>query len=401
MEFNEKRLMILGAGRGQVSLIKTAKAMGMTTIVGTLPNNNLPGISLADEVCYMDISNPEEVLYKAKDCNLDGITTCCLDTGVNSVGMVSEHLGLYGLSEYSARLCSNKLNMKTILIDNGVNTAKFFKIENIDELNIALDNLNLPVIIKATDLQGSRGIYISRTREEAVKGFELSIEETKKDYCIVEEYIEGWEFGAQSFVYNGEILFVLPHGDNTFMSHTAVPVGHYVPLDCKEELISQAINQSKLAINALGLNNCAVNIDLIAKDGVIYVIELTGRVGANCLPELVSINYGINYYEMIAALAIGENPRQIFENKAIEQQAGLAKMIISEEKSGILKNISYEGVNDPDIFEITFFKEIGDEIHKFENSNDCIGQIIVKGIDMEACEQKVKEVLSNIKIILE
>lgn len=39
---------------------------------------------------------------------------------------------------------------------------------------------------------------------------------TKRSYCIVEEFIEGWEFGAQAFVYNNEVLFVMPHGDRKY-----------------------------------------------------------------------------------------------------------------------------------------------------------------------------------------
>ena len=31
----------------------------------------------------------------------------------------------------------------------------------------------------------------------------------------------------------------MPHGDETYMSHTAVPVGHYVPLDCDENIHEQ------------------------------------------------------------------------------------------------------------------------------------------------------------------
>ena len=39
-----KRLLVLGAGRGQIGLYKAAKEMGITTIAGTMPDNNPPGI---------------------------------------------------------------------------------------------------------------------------------------------------------------------------------------------------------------------------------------------------------------------------------------------------------------------------------------------------------------------
>ncbi|WP_313427577.1 ATP-grasp domain-containing protein [Siminovitchia terrae] len=391
-----KRLLVLGAGRGQVGLIKTAKDMGINTVVGTLPSDHLPGIKLADEVCYMDIANPDDVLSKARDLKLDGIATSCLDTGVPSLGRSCEQLGLKGLNEDAAVMCQDKLKMKTALMKSDVSTAKFFKVSSEEELKESLEKLMLPVIIKATDLQGSKGIYIAQTKKEAYEGFRNSMLDTKRDYCIIEEFIEGLEFGAQSFIYNGEILFVMPHGDNTYMSHTAIPVGHYVPFNCSEEIVRQTEVCVRGAIKALGLDNCAVNVDLIVKDGKVYIIELTGRVGANCLPELVSINFGIDYYKMIITMALGIQPNIIWEKRDKGPNAGLAKMLFSEKEKGILKRIDFSGHIDEDILEITFFKEPGDEIRTFKSSDDCIGQIIVKGKTYKDCEEKIEQIKEQI-----
>lgn len=393
--------MILGAGRGQIGLYEAAKQMGIVTIAGTMPDNNPPCIPLADEVCYMNIADPEDVFAKAKELNLDGVATCCLDTGIAALGRTCDGLGLTGLSEKAAIMCNDKSKMKKAFMEHGVSTAKYFEVATEKELQIALEKINLPVIVKATDLQGSRGIYIAKTKEEAIKGFTEAMRLTRRSYCIVEEYIEGWEFGAQAFVKDEEILFVMPHGDNTYMSHTAVPVGHYVPLDCNQDVNRQTEVAVRSAIRALSLNNCAVNVDLILKDGTVYVIELTGRVGANCLPELVEINYGVEYYKMIAALAIGDDPIEYWKQKNSYETAGLAKMIISTEKSGVLKEIAYQDHNDPDVIQVSFFKKPGDEIRQFVDSNDCIGQIIVKGKDMNFCERKEQEVLDDIHMILE
>ncbi len=395
-----KRLLILGAGRGQLGLYKAAKELGITTIAGTMPRYHKPCIELADEVCYMDISNPDDVYDKARDLDLDGAATCCLDTGISSLGRLNDKLNMVGITEYSAKMCNDKSIMKNAFMDNGVNTAKYYEISNENELEDALNKIKLPVIIKATDLQGSNGIYIARSKDEAIAGFSQAMDKTKRDYCLIEEFIEGWEFGAQAFVYNDEVLFVMPHGDETYMSHTAVPVGHYVPLDAKESIHEKAKEEVIKAIKALNLNNCAVNVDMILKDDEVYIIELTGRVGANCLPELVEINYGIEYYKMIALMALGENPLTYWEKRSDKNKAGLARMIIEEENSGVLDEIINENTSDADIKEITFFKNNGDEIRKFENSNDCIGQIIVEGKSLEDCEEKLKEVSNKIKIIL-
>lgn len=400
MNVKDKRLLIIGAGRGQIGLYKAAREMGIHTIAGTMPDNDPPGIKLADEVCYMNIANPDEVLEKAKTLRLDGAATCCLDTGVPALGKVCDALGFTGLTENAAIMCGDKLKMKKAFMAHNVSTAKFYEISNEEELAGALEKISLPVIIKATDLQGSRGIYISKTREAAFEGFREAMKLTKRSYCIVEEFIEGWEFGAQAFVYNGEILFVMPHGDETYMSHTAVPVGHYVPLDCGAEIYRQTEIAAKSAIRALGLNNCAVNIDLILKDDTVYVIELTGRIGANCLPELVQINFGIEYYKMVAAMALGENPLELWEHRRGTTKAGLAKMILETERAGTLKDIAYRGALGGDVLEVTFFKHPGDEIRVFENSNDCVGQIIVQGDTMDDCKRSMEKVLAEIDMEL-
>ena len=56
-----KNLMIMGAGIYQVPLIKTAKRMGVHTIVVSIPGN-YPGFALADEVCYENTVDYEAVL---------------------------------------------------------------------------------------------------------------------------------------------------------------------------------------------------------------------------------------------------------------------------------------------------------------------------------------------------
>lgn len=394
-----KKIMILGAGRGQTDLISAAKKYGYRTVVTSI-EGNYPGFELADEICYADISNPVEVAEAAEKYNVDGIVTACLDTGIAALGYTCEHNNLPGLSEEAAKLSGDKLLMKSVFMENGVSTARYKKVSSKDELPSVLNELNMPLIVKAVDLQGSRGINIVNTEEELYDGYERTMSETKKEFCIVEEFIDGYEFGAQAFVKDNDVLFVLPCGDVTFLGNTKVPIGHYAPLKFDEKIINQVEKQAKASIKALGLNNCAVNIDFIMKDDHIYVIELTGRIGANCLPQLTSIYYGIDIYKLIIDTSMGINPKEYFEKNKKELTPCYAKMLISD-KSGRIKRIINNNDNNPDITEITFFVKEGDEINKFTNSKDCLGQVVVKGKTLEDCEELINDVIAKIFFELE
>ena len=385
-----KKLMVLGASAPQVQLIKAAKGLGYRTVVCSIPGD-YPGFAAADETSFADISDPEAVLAAARQFAVDGIATCCLDTGVRALGYACERLGLPGLSEAAAICSADKWSMKTAFMKAGVNTARFRRVTDEASLASALEELALPVILKAVDLQGSRGIYICRTREEAFANVSRTLAETKKDFCIVEEFIEGNELGAQSFVYKGQVLFVLPHGDNTYLSGTNVPIGHYAPLDAPAAVLAAAEEQVRRAIAAIGLDNCAVNLDLIEKDGKVYVIELTGRAGATCLPETVSIYYGLNYYEMIAAMAVGDDPVAIFNARTDARTPNASRMLLSE-RAGTVRRITDGVTRDESIYDLSVIVKPGDRVEKFTNAKHRLGQVIVQGPSVQWCFDRIDQI---------
>jgi len=389
-----KRLLLQGASRGNLGFVKTAKQHGVNIIMTGL-GGDFPCNPYADKFCKADISDPDAVLKVAQEEKVDGAIICCSDTGLQAVGRCNDVLGLAGITEKAATESANKLLMKEKLLAAGVQTAKFLKVSNEGELEKVITEIGFPMIVKATDLQGSRGINIVREESNLLQAYRDTMSLTKKDCCIIEQFIEGKEFGAQAFVYKGEVLFVLPHGDETIMCKTAVPIGHYMPYEISKELYDDTIKQVTNSIKALGINNCAVNVDLIEKDGKAYVIELTGRVGANCLPELTSNYFGINYYEMILATCLGESPLPIWEKRKTPC-ATLARMVKSE-KSGICEDVIVPDNLDA---QIHMFIHKGSEVRAFTNSNDAIGEVIVSGSDMEECESKMAEVLKEIIIKL-
>lgn len=395
----KEKIMILGAGRGQVDLIQTAKRMGYETVVASI-KGDYPGFKIADEVCYADISDPEEIAEAAARYKVGGIATACLDTGIAALGYACEKNRLTGLSEAAAKLSGDKLLMKEAFMKNEVQTARHRKVSSVSDISKVIDELRFPLIVKAIDLQGSRGINIAYDKEQLLQGYKRTMNETNKDVCIIEEYIDGYECGAQAFVFHGEVLFVLPCGDITFLGDTKIPIGHYVPLNLDKEVLSKIDYEVRAAIKALELDNCAVNVDLILKDGEVYVIELTGRIGANCLPQLTSIYYGIDIYQMIVQTAMGKNIISYFNGKSNSRGCGYARMLISEQE-GILKRIIDNNSKKEETAEITFFIKPGDWINKFSNSKDCIGQVVVKGENLKECEETMARILGHISFELE
>lgn len=390
-----KKLMIMGAGIYQVPLIKKAKEMGIYTIAVSIPGN-YPGFAVADQVCYENTVDYERILEVAKQEKIDGIVTAGTDVAVITIGKVCDELGLSGLSFEAAKIASNKILMKKKYEEYGVRTARFREVSFEEDIYEKTKTLNFPLIFKAVDTSGSRGIIRVNSIEEFEPARALVNANTRTDFFIVEEFIEGEEFGAQAFVYRGEVKFILPHGDYVFQGDTGVPIGHYAPYELPPEVIEDAKIQLTRAIEAMGLDNCAINADFILKDGQTYVLELGGRSGATCLAELVSIYYGFDYYEKLIQAALGEDVE--FPQ---EYAVANASMLLKSDRDGRI--VSIENHNDPDedIYEIQFDYQVGDEVKEFRVGPHRIGHVVTKGETLDAAVEKLNEALGKIEIVVD
>ncbi len=394
---SQKKLMIMGAGIYQVPLIKKAREMGIYTIAVSIPGN-YPGFAFADEVCHLNTVDYDAVLKVAKEMQIDGIVTAGTDVAVITIGKVCDEMGLHGLSFEAAKIAVDKMLMKECYEEHGVRTARYRKVMFGEDVREMIKDFNYPLIFKTVDSSGSRGITRVDSPEEIDAAVAEAKKYTRKDYYLVEEFIIGSEFGAQAFIYDGELKFVLPHGDYVFVGNTGVPVGHFAPFELTPEQIADVEDQTKRAVQAMKLDNCAINCDFIMKDGKTYVLEIGGRSGATCLAELVSLYYGFDYYEKIIQAALGMSPEF-----PLTQAVPNASKLLMSDKDGILRGIvdHNDHVNNQDLCDVTFDYKIGEEVKKFKVGPHRIGHVITKGTTLDEAVKALDEAISKIDIIVE
>ena len=121
--------MILGASIYQVPLIKTAKKLGLYTIVASIPGE-YPGFAIADKVYEINTTDKEAICRVCEEEQVDGICTTGTDVAVATIGYVCERLHLAGLSEHAAMLATDKAKMKEAFREGGVSASAFYRAES-------------------------------------------------------------------------------------------------------------------------------------------------------------------------------------------------------------------------------------------------------------------------------
>ena len=261
-----KKILILGAGIYQVPLIETAKKLGYYTIVASIPGK-YPGFALADKVYHVNTTDAQALEKIAEEEGVSGVCVSGTDVCVPAQGYLCDKLGLIGPGEQAAHRAQDKLLMKNAFHEHGVRTAYFeyVDVNNSDPRDVC-EKIGYPVIFKAVDSSGSRGITKVSGPEDIAYAWQAVRDNTRSDHYLIEKYLTGSEFGAQACVKNGALKFILPHGDYVFQGDTGVPIGHFAPYDMGEDVIADCKEQLALAVNALGIDNCAINADFILCD---------------------------------------------------------------------------------------------------------------------------------------
>jgi biotin carboxylase len=391
-----KSILIIGAGFGQIPAINKAKELGLI-VVCIDRNPNAVGMSLADYSYPVDVTDFYGALKIAKKHQVGAVFTMQSDLPVPTIGFINDQLSLRGVSLEVANACSDKVQTRKRLAKFNCAQPLFEVITKFEEVEAAVKIIGLPCVIKAPDSSGSRGVVKVKSIDQLYNAYEEAKNYSRSGEIIVEEFIEGLEFGAQTFSINGKCELVLLHNDTISPPPYMIPIGHSFPFNQLDELDRiTAINDIKAAVNALGLNDGPANVDLILdkKSNKIKIIEIGARIGATCLPELVDYHIGKSWVEMSIKNLLGF---ELDLSLDVAQFRPIAAQIIQSPKDGVFLSYKFQTTKKSLVdFEITVNE--GDKVNILRKGTDRIGKVLASGVSAEDCELNCEEFIDEIVI---
>lgn len=390
-----KKLMILGAGIYQVPLIKKAKEMGLQTLVVSVPGE-YPGFQYADRVFLLDTRDCEGIYQAAREEQIDGICTSGTDVAVVTIGYVCEKMGLPGIPCEAAQIVTDKALMKEAFQKEQVRAARYRKVFSAKEAEEAAQEIGFPVIVKRVDSSGSRGILKVSKREDVENAFREAVSGSRVPYVLVEEVLGGREIGVDGFVQDGKLVFLAPHEKFVYQGEKiTVPMGHGFPLQEDVKTLEEISRQMQLAVEAAGMDQCPVNADVFVRDQKAWIVEIGGRTGATCIPELIGIHYGFDFYEKMIRNALGEPVS--FEER--EHTPCMAKLLVSP-RGGKITDIDHEGIRKirEEGVEVQLDYPVGHSVSAMENGTDRIGHVIARTKREEELDEVIQRVEKCIEI---
>lgn len=303
-----KKILILGAGEGQIPLIHRAKDAGWRTIVVS-PKGDYPGFALADEVAYCNIADIDAVVELAKTMEVQAIATDQTDIPVMAIQRVAKEMGIPAIHCEDINNFRYKSRMRELCMKAGIKTIPYLVTSDIQAVKYFFEQQVGSVIIKPVDSQGSRGVTQVKTIAELREAFDKAMGYSKEKKVIVEQFIDGQEVEVDTVMYDDEIKAVLIGDVFNFESIQIFSAYERIyPSQLPKAIQDEIRRVNAQTLKVLGLHTGWTHGEyMVAKNGDVYLLEVGARGGGNYIgSDIVKTMIGVSTDEMAFRTAIGD-----------------------------------------------------------------------------------------------
>lgn len=392
-----KKLLMLGGGFLQKYVICKAKTMGYHVLCLDADPNAV-GFAIADEHAVINIVDEEACLAYARDKQVDGVLTAATDFSVLTMSRIAEELHLPGINYQSAKVIKNKALVRKRLFEaNADDTGISYEIDSVDDIADILPKIKFPVMMKPVDGSGSRGASKVEKTEDFVKAAEFAMNGSITHRAVAEPFIEGKEYGVESFVDNGVIhVLGVMQKDMTEPPYYA-ELGHAIPSGLTPELETKVKSCVYRAIFALGVNHGSVNMDLlITNEGNVHIVDVGARMGGNLIgSHIIPMGTGIDYMGNMIRAAVGDATNW----KPEWQPKPVATKLLALTPGIIKKLPNFDQIAAEYNVQIEHHLHEGNTITPYRTNLDGCGYVVAHNIDVElsiALASEVRNIIDKL-----
>jgi carbamoylphosphate synthase large subunit len=283
------RLLVLGAGAGQLGLIAAARARGLF-VIAVDRDASAPGFRYADRRAIVSVEDEPIVERLAEAERVDGVIAPGADWPVGAAARIAAKLGLpHPISPETAVLSASKLRQRERLAEAGVPQPGWQVVSNADEA------IRVPCLVRPPDRQGRRARSLVRSSRELRSAVRAALRASRIGLCLVEELAEQPVVTVSAFSRDG-VFHPLVVTDRAPLAHVWES-GH----------ADEAATLAGRAAEALGIGEGPSITQIgIGPDGPL-VLELSARIGGGHEAELCEAATRVDLHGLALAAALGKN----------------------------------------------------------------------------------------------
>lgn len=271
----KKRVLILGVASVQMDALLLLKELDCETFACARAADG-PGAITADHFDEIDFTDIKKLVEYVKLNNIDLIYSVGSDIAMPVVCYVSELLSLpHFTSSDVARICNNKIMMRTKLGENCKGNVPFQIMRSLEDPI----KIHYPFIMKPSDSQGQRGVYLIFSKEDLISHFHEVLGYSRSKEVILEKYISGPEISVNVYLIDSKLKFIETSDRITWDEYTGLVKKHVVPSNVVDDKMKSNIKDVvENACKTIGIKNGPAYFQMKIEKDFPYIIEMSPRL---------------------------------------------------------------------------------------------------------------------------
>jgi len=287
------------------------------------------------------------------------------DYDVEKAAALREHLRIPGMGDSTARYFRDKLAMRERASDVGIPVPEFLHVLNHDQINNFAEKVSFPIIVKPRMQAGAYGLKKVQNKDELWNCINKLGDE--QSFFLIEKFVSGNIYHVDSIIYENEIRFALAskYGKPPFEVAHSGRIFSSSTVKRGSATEQKLLEMNEKVIKAMGLVRGTSHTEFIestengeefrqdsvlpgrvvqpGRDGRLYFLETSARVGGAHLADLVEAASGINLWREWAKIEIlrGEGEYKYPEVK--NDYAGIIQSLAKQECPDL------SAYNDPEV----------------------------------------------------
>ncbi|SCZ77601.1 carbamoyl-phosphate synthase large subunit [Pseudobutyrivibrio xylanivorans] len=297
-----------------------AKEGWETVIVNNNPETVSTDFDIADKLYFEPLTN-EDV---ESIVNLEKPDGAIVQFGGQTAIKLTEHLmkigvPILGTKAEDVDAAEDRELFDKILEQTQIPRAAGGTVFTAEEAKEVANRLGYPVLVRPSYVLGGQGMQIAFNDEEIEKFMDIINQIAQDHPILVDKYLQGKEIEVDAICDGENILIpgIMEHIERTGIhsgDSISVYPAHTISQDIKDKIVDYTERLAK-ALHVLGM----INIQFIAMDGEVYVIEVNPR-SSRTVPYISKVT-GIPIVDLAAKAILGHKIKDMGYEPGLQPEA--------------------------------------------------------------------------------
>jgi biotin carboxylase len=398
-----KRLVIVGCGFPQLSLVRAAKGRGLF-VIGADANVHAVAVRHCDEFINVSAVDVDGLCDLVRNTGANAVTTTGSEALLKATARVAARLRLpFYADEETVRRCQDKDVMRAAYSAAGLAVPAFARCESLPQAQRFAMDRGFPLVVKPSRGWGQRGVARVENQAELARAFGEARAYSAGaglPVVVVETWFAGREYSVNGWVEDGRLVSHCVTERITVPGNQplGVMIAEVFPSALGAADEERVIEEARRGAAALGHRRgpCYSQVGLGPSGCLLF--ETAARLGGGFDADVTRLASGVDLYDRLLGVALGDAESENKGATSAPHAAAIAKFLVA--RPGVVRSVhgldaaqSLEGIDDAQVF-----VPVGGRVMPLTDSAKRAAYVLAHGATRGEATERADAALARIRI---